>query len=519
MKISIITACFNAQDTIEETIRSVANQTYDNIEYIIVDGASSDKTLEIIEKYKDKVTKLIVESDNGVYNAMNKGIKLATGDLLFFLNADDSLINELVVEKFVEQSQQSKAGLLLGNILMLNRYTGEMYYENHKIVDKIRLITSSVFHPATFFRKETFEKYGFYNESNKIAGDYEWYVNYFQNGGDYKYVDLPISIFSLGGLSSDEKFNVVHEQERTKIQEKYFSKQELNNTNLLRKFFPRKINKIKFRKLLEKLKLNEFYNFEQNIVKKWKVYIVSHNVVHDHMYKKDKLFNKNNYIIFDVSSDKMQISDKYSIVHQIELQNFQNLGKWWAESEAIYNIYHNKELYKNLDFIGFLHYDKELKIIETHKTDITKRINNYIKNTLTGHVCFEMHNTINDYNQKILADINQPNTLVGDGLNCYDFILKDYNDYFNINYSIQDFFDKKYINLCSCFLIDIKTFEKMMGFMEYIVKNKKLELLDTEHKYRIQGGLMERYFGLFLTFEYDNFLNLNLHHHYNKGLK
>lgn len=259
MKISIITACFNAQDTIEETIRSVAKQTYDNIEYIIVEGSSTDNTLQILEKYRNTINILISEPDTGVYNAMNKGIKSATGDLLFFLNADDVFINELVVEKFVEEAKKTSAGLLLGNILMLNRYTGEMYYENHKIVDKIRLMISSIFHPATFFRKKTFEKYGLYNENNKIVSDYEWYVNYFQNSGDYKYIDSPISIFSLGGLSSNEKHTELHLKEYTEVKNKYFSKQEIKNTDLLKKYFPRRINKIKFRKTLEKLKLNKFY--------------------------------------------------------------------------------------------------------------------------------------------------------------------------------------------------------------------------------------------------------------------
>ena len=263
MKVSVITACFNSEATIEETIRSVVKQTYEHIEYIIIDGSSTDKTLEIVDKYKDTVSKIISETDTGVYNAMNKGIKAATGDLLFFLNADDVFINELVVEKFVDEAKNNSAGLLLGNILMLNKYTGELYYEDHKIVDKIRLMTSSIFHPATFFRKETFEKYGLYNENNKIVSDYEWYVNYFQKGGDYKYIDLPISIFSLGGLSSDEKHKELHLNEYANVQSKYFSKQELKNTELLKKYFPRKINKIKFRKIISKWRLNFLY--EENL--------------------------------------------------------------------------------------------------------------------------------------------------------------------------------------------------------------------------------------------------------------
>lgn len=260
MKVSIITACYNSENTIEETIRSIQKQTYKDIEYIIVDGASTDKTLEIIENYKNIVTKLISEPDTGVYNAMNKGIKTATGDLLFFLNANDVLINELVVEKFAEEAQKTSAGLLLGNILMLNRYTGEMYYEKQEIIDKIQLINSTVFHPATFFKKESFDKYGFYNENYKIASDYKWYVSYFLKEGKYRYINTPVTIFSLGdGLSSNSLNENLHKQERQKIQKKYFSKNELKTIKLLTKFFPRKINKRKFRLFAQSMSINNIY--------------------------------------------------------------------------------------------------------------------------------------------------------------------------------------------------------------------------------------------------------------------
>ncbi len=260
MKVSIITACYNAEKTIEETIRSVVKQTYPDIEYIVIDGASKDKTLEIVNKYAGSVAKLVSEPDNGVYNAMNKGINASTGDLLFFLNADDVFINEKVVEIFAKEAETNNAGLLLGNILLLNRYTGEMYYEKHDIIDKIRLINSTIFHPATFFRKEVFKKYGLFNENNRIASDYEWYVNYFLNGGNYAYFNRPVSIFSLGeGLSSDSVHGNIHKTERQDIQRKYFSAKELKTTEFLTQIFPRKINKVKFRKFLAKSGINKIY--------------------------------------------------------------------------------------------------------------------------------------------------------------------------------------------------------------------------------------------------------------------
>lgn len=260
MKVSVITACYNAEATIEDTIRSVAAQTYNNLEYIIVDGASIDGTHAILRKYEHKISKLISEPDTGVYNAMNKGIKAATGDLLFFLNADDVFINELVVEQFVDFAKNNKQGLILGDIVLLDKYTGKVYHEKQPLIDDIQLLKSTVFHPATFFRQEMFEKYGLYNEENIIASDYEWYINYFvKNKGDYAYLDKPISIFSMGGLSSNEKHGKTHKLERKKIQEKHFTQKQIKIFETLNKLFPRKINKLSFRKNLAKLRLNRIY--------------------------------------------------------------------------------------------------------------------------------------------------------------------------------------------------------------------------------------------------------------------
>lgn len=251
MKVSVITACYNAQDTIEDTIRSVANQTYPDIEYIIIDGASKDKTLEIANKYKDKVSVLISEPDSGVYNAMNKGINAASGDLIFFLNADDIFINETVIENFVKFAENNKQGLILGNIILLDKYNGTVFHEKQPLIDNIQLLKSTVFHPATFFKKEVFEKYGLYNEENKIASDYEWYLNYFvKNKGDYAYLDKPVTIFSMSGISSNEEHSKLHQAERKQIQQKYFTQRQIKTFEVVNKLFPRRIKKVKFRKML-----------------------------------------------------------------------------------------------------------------------------------------------------------------------------------------------------------------------------------------------------------------------------
>src|SRR3989338_1857456 len=113
LKFSVITVCFNAAQTIERAMRSVCSQTYPHIEYIIVDWASTDKTLEIVDKYAGRVNKLISEKDNGIYDAMNKGIKTSTGDILYFLNADDYFCDDNVLEDIAQAFEEDSSRMLV----------------------------------------------------------------------------------------------------------------------------------------------------------------------------------------------------------------------------------------------------------------------------------------------------------------------------------------------------------------------------------------------------------------------
>lgn len=111
MKVSIITACYNSGETIEDTIKSVINQTYSNIEYIIIDGESKDNTLEIVNGYKDRVSKISIGKDDGIYFALNKGLSLATGDIIGFLHSDDFYFNDRVIENVVACFKKTKRSL------------------------------------------------------------------------------------------------------------------------------------------------------------------------------------------------------------------------------------------------------------------------------------------------------------------------------------------------------------------------------------------------------------------------
>lgn len=257
--------------------------------------------------------------------------------------------------------------------------------------------------------------------------------------------------------------------------------------------------------------------------KKWKIYIVGHKKIYDEMIKGDKKFNNENYCFLNVGQlDRLENSDKYSCINQKDLPDFLSIGKYWAESEGIYNIWRSG-IYKKLDYIGFLHYDIEFRLTKRiclgGTTNITDRVERYISNKEKAHISFATYTTQMDVGQRFMVDVDRPNEVSGDDHNCYEYILEDYNKYFKTNYTFEDFLHHKYINLCSCFLIDIKTFDKMMGFFDWIVSSHKLDIFDTEHKYRFQGAMAERYFGLFLLFEYDKMLDLSLIHQYDRGWK
>jgi glycosyltransferase involved in cell wall biosynthesis len=132
MKISIITVCYNSQNTVESTIQSVLNQTYLNIEYIIIDGGSEDGTKDIINKYLDKIAKYVSESDKGIYDAMNKGITLATGEIIGFLNSDDIFFDNDIVLKIASLFTEFKLlDSVFGDIIFFN--------EKNKLLIKLKL--------------------------------------------------------------------------------------------------------------------------------------------------------------------------------------------------------------------------------------------------------------------------------------------------------------------------------------------------------------------------------------------
>jgi glycosyltransferase involved in cell wall biosynthesis len=167
-KVSIITVTYNAADTLGATIQSVLDQTYTNIEFIIIDGNSSDGTVEIIKGFNSRLAFWSSEKDRGIYDAMNKGIAAATGDWIYFLGADDVLINNTVLAEIQESLNSEEVDFLYGNVkLKSNNVTmgGSRSYRE--------LIGRNISHQAIFYKTDIIKQKGFYNLKYKILADYD----------------------------------------------------------------------------------------------------------------------------------------------------------------------------------------------------------------------------------------------------------------------------------------------------------------------------------------------------------
>lgn len=203
VKISVITVCYNAINDIEETILSVLNQLYKNIEYIVIDGGSTDGTVDIIKKYNNKIAYWVSEPDNGIYDAMNKGIRQATGDYIININAGDRLlcIPQKTLERYVCDSSYGTCGAIQDE-------KGDTYYPNISWRMKFR---NQLPHQALFYKRE---KQLLYDTRYKILGDFDLNLQYLKAHGKIHLIDETISIHDFHGISnspiaSSECFSII----------------------------------------------------------------------------------------------------------------------------------------------------------------------------------------------------------------------------------------------------------------------------------------------------------------------
>lgn len=226
MKLSIITINRNNAAGLEKTMQSVAAQTYKEFEYIIVDGASTDGGVEVIKSFESKFghLKWVSEPDSGIYNAMNKGIRMASGDYIQILNSGDSLAKEDVTERMLTALRETDApSILYGNMV-------KCFPDGYRLVDKsfagqeitmLGMYTGTLNHDPAYIRRDLFDKYGYYDESLKIVSDWEWYLQAIILGGEKpKYVDMDVTLFDMTGISETSK--ELDQTERKQVLEQLF---------------------------------------------------------------------------------------------------------------------------------------------------------------------------------------------------------------------------------------------------------------------------------------------------------
>ena len=222
MKLSIITINCNNAEGLRKTLSSVASQTYRDIEHIIIDGASTDGSVDVIKEY-EAVNSLNVhslniiwssEQDDGIYNAMNKGIRKATGDYIQILNSGDVLAASNVIERMMEALHDRKVGILYGNMIKKDYATGKVIGKSGK--EECTLLTfyaGTLNHDCCYIRRDLFEQYGLYDENLKIVSDWKWFLQVIGLGNVMPvYVNIDVTIFDASGIS--ETNLALREQER-----------------------------------------------------------------------------------------------------------------------------------------------------------------------------------------------------------------------------------------------------------------------------------------------------------------
>ena len=216
MKFSIITINFNHKIGLQKTFDSVFSQTSMDFEYLVIDGQSTDGSKELIEDNVEKISYWISEADSGVYHAMNKGIRKATGEYLLFLNSGDHFINETILETM--STELDETDIVYGDIFLIESDTKSWTGHYPSRVSFQHFVEGSLPHPASFIKRTIFDRVGLYDESLKIVADWKFFLDAIcRFNVSYKHIDTTISVFYLNGLSSLEKNQALLQQEKQSV--------------------------------------------------------------------------------------------------------------------------------------------------------------------------------------------------------------------------------------------------------------------------------------------------------------
>ncbi len=273
-------------------------------------------------------------------------------------------------------------------------------------------------------------------------------------------------------------------------------------------------------------------------MKRWTIYIMCHNVIWDGMYENDPGFGPEHYSFLKLGRHglRQNPSKGYRVLSEFDYPVSLD-APHYAEFTGLYCVYRNR-LHEGLDYVGFSHYDKEHRLLgpggavdigaleatrtrtEVKRrsgngpTDVTARIRRLVDSPAPVHISLESHEYRKIYGQRVLMDDRQPDAFVGEGLNCIDRILEDYNAFFDTRYTLEDVGRDGFLNMCDCFVTPVPVFEKLMSFIVPIIEDRKLDMYDTQRRHRLQGGLLERYVAVFFSLEKIDKADLTIVHQY-----
>jgi glycosyltransferase involved in cell wall biosynthesis len=227
--LSIITINFNNAEGLRNTIDSVINQSFQDFEYLVIDGGSTDGSFEIINR-TNRINIKVSEKDDGIYDAMNKGILKSTGDYLLFLNSGDLLCEDVLEKVFCKMYHQD---ILYGNMKINWGNDHKTIGIMPKCLSLEHMVKDTLWHPVSFIKKELFDRFGMYNTNYKIVADYDFFFKaIIANKVSYIHLDLTIAEYNTGGISSIAINKVKEKNERLSVLNSYLSPEELNQTKL-----------------------------------------------------------------------------------------------------------------------------------------------------------------------------------------------------------------------------------------------------------------------------------------------
>lgn len=233
MKFSVISVCWNSAETLSTTMQSLQEQGYQDYEWIVVDGASTDHTMVIVNQFKGPLGAVVSEKDTGIYSAMNKGVSLARGEYLYFLNSDDKFSDSSVLADIADVLATTPAIDLLYGSVVYQQPNGRML-RSFEHIDRQTLPYEDLCHQAVFARRSLFEEIGGFNERFRTNADYDWLLRVFNAGKRTRYIDRTVAIFKTGGAHMQNITVAIAERSAVRLQ--YISMPALWWGDLRRRF-------------------------------------------------------------------------------------------------------------------------------------------------------------------------------------------------------------------------------------------------------------------------------------------